>query len=93
MDELRIKPKTECRWDCVSRGEVILRRDPGPGRVATTRQFQAWEGSGEYNVTRSLKRCFGSMQPRRSTRTLLWPNPLPALPGSPLCVLGATAAP
>ena len=56
---LKIKPKSECRWDLVSLGEVMLRLDPGEGRVATTRNFQVWEGGGEYNVARGLKRCFG----------------------------------
>jgi 2-dehydro-3-deoxygluconokinase len=37
----------------------MLRLDPGDGRVHTTRSFQVWEGGGEYNVTRGLKRCFG----------------------------------
>ena len=56
---LKIKPKSECRWDLISLGEVMLRLDPGDGRVATTRSFQVWEGGGEYNVARGLKRCFG----------------------------------
>src|SRR3989442_3352985 len=56
---LEIKPKEDCRWDLVSLGEVMLRLDPGDGRVATTRAFQVWEGGGEYNVARGLKRCFG----------------------------------
>jgi 2-dehydro-3-deoxygluconokinase len=56
---LNIKPKSECRWDLVSLGEVMLRLDPGNGRVATTRTFHVWEGGGEYNVARGLKRCFG----------------------------------
>jgi len=52
--------KTEaCRWDSVSLGEVMLRLDPGEGRVHTARQFTAWEGGGEYNVARGLRRCFG----------------------------------
>lgn len=56
---LNIKPANECRWDAVSLGEVMLRLDPGEGRIHTTRTFQAWEGGGEYNVARGLKRCFG----------------------------------
>ncbi len=56
---LNIKPKENCRWDLVSLGEVMLRLDPGDGRVATTREFKVWEGGGEYNVARGLKRCFG----------------------------------
>jgi 2-dehydro-3-deoxygluconokinase len=57
--QLSIKPKDRCRWDLLSLGEVMLRLDPGDGRVATTRTFQAWEGGGEYNVARGLRRCFG----------------------------------
>jgi 2-dehydro-3-deoxygluconokinase len=53
------KPKTNCRWDIVSLGEVMLRLDPGEERVTTTRHFRVWEGGGEYNVARGLKRCFG----------------------------------
>ncbi|MGZ8842484.1 MAG: PfkB family carbohydrate kinase [Pyrinomonadaceae bacterium] len=58
-EELKIKSKDECRWDQVSLGEVMLRLDPGDGRIHTARTFQAWEGGGEYNVARGLKRCFG----------------------------------
>src|SRR5690349_13986475 len=54
-----VKAKTYCRWDIVSLGEVMLRLDPGEGRISTTRTFQVWEGGGEYNVARGLKRCFG----------------------------------
>lgn len=56
---LKIRPKTECRWDQVSLGEVMLRFDPGDRRIWTTRQFEVSEGGGEYNVARGLKRCFG----------------------------------
>ena len=56
---MNIKPKEQCKWDLVSLGEVMLRLDPGDGRIHTTRTFQAWEGGGEYNVARGLKRCFG----------------------------------
>jgi len=56
---LRIRSKTECRWDLLSLGEVMLRLDPGDDRIHTTRSFRAWEGGGEYNVARGLKRCFG----------------------------------
>ncbi|MDT5263266.1 MAG: 2-dehydro-3-deoxygluconokinase, partial [Acidobacteriota bacterium] len=56
---LKTKAKSECRWDAVSLGEVMLRLDPGDGRISTTRTFQVWEGGGEYNVARGLKRCFG----------------------------------
>src|ERR1700758_1649453 len=56
---LKIRPKQRCRWDLVSLGEVMLRFDPGDGRIATTRHFDVYEGGGEYNVARGLKRCFG----------------------------------
>jgi 2-dehydro-3-deoxygluconokinase len=56
---LTLRPQTSCRWDLLSLGEVMLRLDPGDGRVATTRSFQVWEGGGEYNVARGLRRCFG----------------------------------
>jgi len=46
------------RWDEVSLGEVMLRFDPGEGRVRNTRRFTVWEGGGEYNVARGLRKCF-----------------------------------
>lgn len=59
MSQLSVKPKERCKWDLVSLGEVMLRLDPGDGRIHTARGFRAWEGGGEYNVARGLKRCFG----------------------------------
>jgi 2-dehydro-3-deoxygluconokinase len=59
MPTLTIRPATDVRWDLVALGEVMLRLDPGEGRIATTRSFRAWEGGGEYNVARGLQRCFG----------------------------------
>jgi len=56
---LKIRPAGECTWDCVSLGEVMLRFDPGFGRVRNARQFQVWEGGGEYNVARAMKKCWG----------------------------------
>ncbi|HEY2860555.1 MAG TPA: sugar kinase [Terracidiphilus sp.] len=58
MDRIVI-PDAGRRWDCLSLGEVMLRLDPGEGRVPTTRRFDVWEGGGEYNVARGLRRCFG----------------------------------
>ena len=46
-------------YDLLALGEVLLRLDPGESRVRTSRQFSAWEGGGEYNVARGLRRCFG----------------------------------
>lgn len=59
MSVLDVKSASECQYDCISLGEIMLRLDPGDGRVRTTRYFQAWEGGGEYNVSRGLRRCFG----------------------------------
>src|SRR5215510_11813176 len=56
---LTVKSKDQCRWDELSLGEVMLRFDPGDHRIATTRHFEVFEGGGEYNVARGLKRCFG----------------------------------
>jgi len=54
-----LMPQFDCRWDCLSLGEVMLRLDPGEERIHTTRHFAVWEGGGEYNVSRGLRRCFG----------------------------------
>ncbi len=70
---LKIKPASDCRFDLVSLGEVMLRLDPGDTRIHTTRSFQAWEGGGEYNVARGLKRCFGL---RTAIVTALVDNPV-----------------
>ena len=59
MTTLNIKPAGSCKYDLLSLGEIMLRLDPGEGRIRTARQFQAWEGGGEYNVARGLRRCFG----------------------------------
>ncbi len=56
---MELRASAQCRWDAVSLGEVMLRLDPGEGRIHTTRRFDVWEGGGEYNVVRGLRRCFG----------------------------------
>jgi 2-dehydro-3-deoxygluconokinase len=53
------RPVGECQWDVVALGEVMLRLDPGEGRIRAARNFAAWEGGGEYNVARGLSRVFG----------------------------------
>lgn len=55
---LDIKPQESCKFDILALGEIMLRLDPGEGRVRTARSFQAWEGGGEYNVARGLRKCF-----------------------------------
>lgn len=59
MAGLELRDRSKCRWDLVALGEVMLRLDPGDNRIAHTREFRVWEGGGEYNVARGLKRCFG----------------------------------
>lgn len=56
---MRLKARGDVCFELVSLGEVMLRLDPGDGRISTTRSFQVWEGGGEYNVARGLRRCFG----------------------------------
>lgn len=73
MTDLALRPAEGCRYDLVSLGEVMLRLDPGEGRVRTARSFTAWEGGGEYNVARGLCRCFGM---RTSVVTALADNPV-----------------
>ncbi len=73
MKTLTIKLDGTSRWDLVSLGEVMLRLDPGDTRIATAREFRAWEGGGEYNVARGLKRCF---QQKTAIVTALADNPI-----------------
>ena len=73
VSSLTLKPRESCQWDLVSLGEVMLRLDPGVGRIATSRHFQVWEGGGEYNVARGLRRCFDQ---RTAIVTVLADNPI-----------------
>jgi 2-dehydro-3-deoxygluconokinase len=70
---LRLKAAQDVRWDLVSLGEVMLRFDPGEERITRTRNFRVWEGGGEYNVARGLRRCFGK---RTAIVTALADNPV-----------------
>ena len=70
---LKIKSADSCKYDILSLGEIMLRFDPGPGRIHTARQFAVWEGGGEYNVARGLRRCFGL---RAGAITALADNPV-----------------
>jgi 2-dehydro-3-deoxygluconokinase len=70
---LRLKAASACAFDIVSLGEVMLRLDPGEGRIHTARTFTAWEGGGEYNVARGLRRCFNQ---RAAVITALADNPI-----------------
>jgi 2-dehydro-3-deoxygluconokinase len=70
---IELRPREECRYDLVALGEVMLRLDPGDVRISTARTFRAWEGGGEYNVARGLRRCFGL---RTAVVTALADNPV-----------------
>ncbi len=58
MSKLKIKSASETKWDAAALGEIMLRLDPGAGRIRSTREFKVWEGGGEYNVVRGLHKCF-----------------------------------
>jgi len=73
MAVIDVKSKAECKYDIVSLGEIMIRLDPGEERIHTTRHFRAWEGGGEYNVARGLKRCFGK---RAAVVTAIADNPV-----------------
>ncbi len=70
---LTVKDGGSCKYDILSLGEIMLRLDPGEGRIHTTRQFNVWEGGGEYNVARGLRRCFGL---RAAVATAIVDNPV-----------------
>jgi 2-dehydro-3-deoxygluconokinase len=72
-DLLELRRRDQCRWDLVALGEVMLRLDPGEERIAAARNFRAWEGGGEYNVARGLRKCFGL---RTAVVTALADNPI-----------------
>jgi 2-dehydro-3-deoxygluconokinase len=73
MAVIDLKPKSECKYDILSLGEIMIRLDPGEERIHTTRHFRVWEGGGEYNVARGLKRCFSQ---RAAVVTALVDNPV-----------------
>ena len=70
---MKIKPADQCKYDILSLGEIMLRLDPGDGRVRTARKLDVWEGGGEYNVARGLRRCFRM----RAAVCLLYTSPSP----------------
>ena len=70
---LQVHPRGQCRYDAVALGEVMLRLDPGDMRIHTTRSFRFWEGGGEYNVARGLRRYFNL---RTAVVTALVDNPV-----------------
>jgi 2-dehydro-3-deoxygluconokinase len=73
MSMLRLKLDSDCRYDILSLGEVMIRLDPGDDRIHTARTFRVWEGGGEYNVARGLRRCFNK---RAAVVTAIPDNPV-----------------
>jgi 2-dehydro-3-deoxygluconokinase len=73
MAVIDLKSETECKYDILSLGEVMIRLDPGEERIHTTRHFRVWEGGGEYNVARGLRRAFGK---RAAVVTAIVDNPV-----------------
>jgi 2-dehydro-3-deoxygluconokinase len=73
MATIDLKSASECKYDILSLGEVMIRLDPGDERIHTTRTFHVWEGGGEYNVARGLKRTFGK---RAAVVTAIVDNPV-----------------
>jgi len=70
---ISVRPRSECKYDILALGEVMIRLDPGDNRIHTTRAFKVWEGGGEYNVARGLRRCFGM---RAAVVTAIPDNPV-----------------
>ena len=56
---IQLRDKAQCQFDMIALGEIMLRLDPGEGRIRCAREFKVWEGGGEYNVACGLRRCFG----------------------------------
>jgi 2-dehydro-3-deoxygluconokinase len=73
MSTLKLKSASDCRYDILSLGEVMIRLDPGDDRIHTARAFRVWEGGGEYNVARGLRRCFNK---RAAVVTAIPDNPV-----------------
>jgi 2-dehydro-3-deoxygluconokinase len=73
MAVIELKPEFMCKYDILSLGEIMIRLDPGDERIHTTRHFRVWEGGGEYNVARGLRRTFGK---RAAVVTAIADNPV-----------------
>jgi len=73
MAILNVKPESQCKYDILSLGEIMIRLDPGDERIHTTRRFRVWEGGGEYNVARGLRRTF---RKRAAVVTAIVENPV-----------------
>jgi 2-dehydro-3-deoxygluconokinase len=59
IDHHSIKPSSECRYDAVALGEVMLRLDPYDVPTASAREMRLFQGGGETNVACGLAYTFG----------------------------------
>jgi len=73
MVVVNLKSESQCKYDILSLGEIMIRLDPGDERLHTTRCFRVWEGGGEYNVARGLRRTF---RKRAAVVTAIVDNPV-----------------
>jgi 2-dehydro-3-deoxygluconokinase len=58
MATLNIRPATQCKWDGVALGEVMIRLDPGDVPFERARTCRLWHGGGETNVAEGMAHCF-----------------------------------
>jgi 2-dehydro-3-deoxygluconokinase len=43
---IQLRDKSQCKYDLIALGEIMLRLDPGEGHIRTAREFKVWEGGG-----------------------------------------------
>ena len=55
---LNLRPKEECQFDAVSLGEVMLRLDPGEGRIVQ-QETSVHGKAAESTTLPRTRRCFG----------------------------------
>jgi len=71
MVDLSIRPASHCRFNAVSLGEVLLRLDPGEGRIRTARSSRPGKAVGSTTAgcfDHSLVRRFQCATPRLKER-------------------------
>ncbi len=39
---IQLREKSLCKYDLIALGEIMLRFDPGEGRIRTAREFKVW---------------------------------------------------
>ncbi len=55
MSALQMREAEECAFDLVSLGEIMLRLDPGEGRIRNARQFRVWGTSARVALPRAAR--------------------------------------